>query len=171
MFDDDHANAGAWNVEVSIADDDLGYVHDGDYSSFCSARSHGNRSDAMVGSSLVYGVFSARKSSDGLWSCCKRRGAGAVVATLVLVLFAPRGLRHDPTCDGDGFRYAFLPISTTVVWLQTNGLLDGLDRWPRGRCWGATHVHLRNESDLGIEFYGFHDADCVAMWRESFQLD
>ena len=93
------------------------------------------------------------------------------MAALVLVLFPPCGLHHDPAGDGNGLGYDFVLFPQAIVRIPADGLLDHVDRRAGVYRLGPSHVHLRDESYVGDELYGFNDVDRASQWRESFQLD
>ena len=127
--------------------------------------------DATFRPRLADRVFSAGEYLGQQRAGGQRRRTGLAVAAPVLVLFASGGLHHDPAGDGNGLGHHFLFFAKAVIWLPADGLFDHGHRRTGVYCLGPPHVHLRHEPHAGDVVHGFDDADRVAQWRESLQLD
>ena len=100
----------------------------------------------------------------------RRRRPAAALAALVLVLFAPGRVHHDPAGDGHGLRHHRLLRPQAAVRLQADGLFDLRHRRAGLHRLGASHVHVGHEPVLGMTFMVSTMMIAPAQRRESLQL-
>ena len=99
------------------------------------------------------------------------RWLGIVVATPLLVLRPPRGVRHGPAGLRHHLRGRARLFAESDLRLRVRGRRHGRDRRDRDGGLGSSHVHRRHERCAGCDFFRRHISDRRAHRHQDVQLD
>ena len=167
----DHRHAArARNEDVPAADDRLGDVHHGASSSVCAPRPDRGLDHAAPGPRCRDQLFQPRRLDGRQRSSGGRRRRSDPLPARLLVLFAPRRLRHDPAGDGHGLGYHRHVFAQAALRLQTDGLRNRRDRRARLHRLGPSHVSIGHEPRPGRHLHALDDDDRPAVGDQGLQL-
>ena len=124
LHDHDHPDARSGHDDVPHADDDLGHVHHRHPAGLCLAGADGGPVHAIARPHGRHRLLHPRRADRQQRLGRRRRRPDAAVAALVLVLFAPGRVHHDPAGDGHGLRHHRLLRPQAAVRLQADGVFD-----------------------------------------------
>ena len=155
LHDDDHPDAGPRHDDVPPAADDLGHVHHGHPAGLRPAGAHGRRLHAAHATALLgTGFFLPEGLVVNNSAAGDRRRAAAPVAALVLVLFAPGRVHHDPAGDGHGLATSSPASPASRSSATSRWSIRSRHRGPGLHRVGPPHVHLGHEPAARHDVHG-----------------